>query len=85
MRNRGSRVRFTSRAVYGVTGWVCGMAVALLFYFTWKADVMDFVILPLSTMLLALWYGESTGRIPTREEASRPISLFSKDSSQHRS
>ena len=69
-----------TRAAYGVMGWICGMAVALLFYFAWKADPWDLVIVPLSTMLLALWYGESRGKIPSKEEASRPVSLFTRDS-----
>jgi hypothetical protein len=60
------------------------MLVALLFYFVGKADAMDLVIVPLSTMALALWYGESRGKIPTAEESRRPISLFSGDSPTHR-
>jgi hypothetical protein len=38
MRNRGSRVRVSSRAIYRVTGWICGMAVALLAHFARKPD-----------------------------------------------
>ena len=84
MRNRRSWIPLGSRAIYGVMGWLCGMAVALLLYFAWKPDDSMLVFVPLSTMALALWYAESTGRIPTREETSRPITLFSDDSSHHR-
>jgi len=80
MPNKRHRVGVRSRTIYGVMGWICGMAVAVLLCFAWRPDEFILFYLPLSTMVLALWYGESRGKIPTAEEASRPISLFSKDS-----
>lgn len=84
MRNRRSAVGLNSRAVYGVMGWIGGMAVALLLYFAWKPDEYLLVSLPLTSMVLALWYGESSGRIPTVEEDNRPITLFPEDSPSER-
>jgi hypothetical protein len=75
------RFRISERAIYGVMGWVCGMALGLLLYFAWKPSEFLLTFTPLAGMVLAIWYGESTGRIPTAEEANRPITLFPKDSS----
>ena len=79
MNTNQSRMRKGSRAVYGVMGWIGGMAVGLLLYFAWKPDEYLLVALPLTSMALALAYGESSGRIPTVDEERRPITLFPKD------
>jgi hypothetical protein len=65
-------------------GWICGLAVALLIYFAWKPDDLMLVYAPLSTTALALWYGESRGKIPSAEEANRLITLFSRESPTQR-
>jgi hypothetical protein len=81
MEVRSGRFRVSERAIYGVMGWVCGMALGLLLYFIWKASEFLLTFPPLAGMVLALCYSESTGRIPTVEEVRRPISLFPKDRS----
>jgi hypothetical protein len=81
MRNQRSRVRVSERAIFAMMGWVCGMALGLLLYFTWKADEFLLTILPLAGVVFALWYGERTGKILTAEDTNRPISLFGQDRS----
>jgi hypothetical protein len=72
------RFRISDRAIYGVMGWLCGMALGQLSYFVWKPSDFSLTFPPLAGMLLAIWYGESTGRIPRAEEGNRPITLFPK-------
>jgi hypothetical protein len=76
------RFRISERAIYGVMGWVFGMALGLLLYFAWRPSDFLLSFPPPAGMVPALWYGGSTGRIPTPEEDNRPITLFPKDSSR---
>jgi hypothetical protein len=58
------RIRLGERAVLAMMGWVCGMALGLLLYFTWKVNESLLTFLPLGGMVLALWYAQQTGKIP---------------------
>jgi hypothetical protein len=77
------RFGISERAIYAVMGWVFGMALGLFLYFAWRPSDFLLTFPPLAGMVLALWYGESTGRIATADEANQPITLFPKDSSRN--
>jgi len=47
------------------------MAGTLLVYFARRPDELMLVYVPLSTMALALWYGESRGEIPYSRRRSQ--------------
>ena len=69
------------RSKYAITGLAIGLALDLcIFVFTglhWKRDLGPFfATAPTVVMVVALWWGERKGRIPTREEEERPITLF---------
>ena len=70
----------SSRAKYGVGGWVAGSMAGLIPYLTWKHEWSLLYMPALTGIILALWWGERKGRIPSRDEAARPITLFPKDS-----
>jgi len=71
----------TKRSKYAIIGLAIGLALDLcIFVFTglhWKRDWAPiFATTPTLAMVVTLWWGERRGRIPTREEEERPITLF---------
>jgi hypothetical protein len=70
------------RSVYALFGWTCGMAIGLLLYLVWRPYELFLTFPSFVGMFSALWYGESTNRIPTVDELRAPITLFPKNVSK---
>lgn len=79
MKTEGGSFRLSKRSQYALAGWACGMALGLLLYFTLRPSVIFLTFPPLVGMSVAIWYGESTHKIPTADEMNRPPTLFSND------
>lgn len=84
MKPQIGRFRVSKRSMYAVVGWTCGMALGLLMYFVWWPNELLLTLPPLAGMVLALWRGEAANQILSADELDRPITLFSKDSSNER-
>ena len=69
------------RWVYALVGWTSGTAIGLLLYLVWRPYELLLTFPSFVGMFSALWYGESTNRIPTVDELNAPITLFPKDAS----
>jgi hypothetical protein len=69
----------SKRSLYALVGYLAGLAPGLALYFAWKPNVGLVTTLPLFGMVIALWWGERTHKIPTADEMNRPVTLFGKD------
>lgn len=78
------RFQLSERSIYALVGWACGMALGLLLYWAWWPNEFLLTFPPLAGMILALWRGEATNKIPSADELNRPITLFPKDTSSRR-
>jgi hypothetical protein len=74
--------KINKRSIYALVGWSFGMVVGLLLYYAWRPyELFLTTLLPFVGMVSALWYGETTNKIPSADELNAPIALFPKDNS----
>jgi len=68
--------KLRSRSTYALVGLASGAAIAVLMYAIGNRVPPFLTSLPIIGMVLALWWGERRGRIPTVDEENRPTTLF---------
>ena len=64
------------RLLWMTPGLAVGTALMLAFRFAFGRAAIVADQLPLLCGLASLWLAERKGKVPTREEAERPITLF---------
>ena len=80
-----NRKFWSKRSTYAVVGYGIGLAIGLviMFFLGWKHVGTLLTVPPLLGMVVALWWAEGKGLIPSVEDENRPVTLFGKDAPPH--